>query len=95
MVTHSTSRPGSRIEQAVLRVISTRKAIQPGRLQAATNLSDELGFDDVDVVDIILAVEKRFHVIIPDEVPLHTANDFVRWVAQHLPRQRASTVAVA
>ncbi|MCB2409419.1 acyl carrier protein [Hymenobacter lucidus] len=80
----TTSAPKS-IQQQVLRIISKRKAIKPTRLRVSSNLSRELGFDTVDVVDIILEIERNFHITIPDEVPLSTVGDFVTYVATHTP----------
>lgn len=80
----TTSAPKS-IQQQVLRIISKRKAIKPTRLRVTSNLSGELGFDTVDVVDIILEIERNFHITIPDEVPLSTVGDFVTYVVTHTP----------
>ncbi|MGY2133834.1 acyl carrier protein [Hymenobacter sp. HD11105] len=82
MIPSSTSIP-STIEQQVLRIISKRKAIKPTRLRIGSNLSRELGFDTVDVVDIILELERSFKITIPDEVPLSTVGDLVSYVASH------------
>lgn len=82
MITSTTSAPKS-IQQQVLRIISKRKAIKPQHLRIGSSLSRELGFDDVDVVDIILELERNFHITIPDEVPLATVGDFVSYVASH------------
>jgi acyl carrier protein len=79
----STTSPSKTIEQQVLRIISKRKAIKARRLRIGSNLSNELGFDTVDVVDIILELERNFHIVIPDEVPLATVGDFVNYVASH------------
>jgi acyl carrier protein len=87
MISSSTSVP-STIEQQVLRIISKRKAIKPTRLRIGSNLSRELGFDMVDVVDIILELERSFKITIPDEVPLSTVGDFVSYVASHTPEVR-------
>ncbi|GAB2462405.1 hypothetical protein GCM10011375_14020 [Hymenobacter qilianensis] len=87
MISSSTSVP-STIEQQVLRIISKRKAIKPTRLRIGSNLSRELGFDTVDVVDIILELERSFKITIPDEVPLSTVGDFVSYVASHTPEIR-------
>jgi acyl carrier protein len=90
MISSTTSAPKS-IEQQVLRIISKRKAIKPTRLRIGSNLSRELGFDTVDVVDIILEIERNFHITIPDEVPLATVGDFVSYVASHtLEREQAA-----
>lgn len=87
MISSSTPVP-STIEQQVLRIISKRKAIKPTRLRIGSNLSRELGFDMVDVVDIILELERSFKITIPDEVPLSTVGDFVSYVASHTPEIR-------
>lgn len=79
----STTPASKSIRQQVLRIISKRKAIKPQRLRIGSSLSRELGFDTVDVVDIILELERNFHITIPDEVPLTTVGDFVSYVASH------------
>ena len=71
------------IKQQVLRIISKRKAIKAARLRVGSSLSRELGFDTLDVVDIILELERSFHITIPDEVPLSTVGDFVNYVSMH------------
>ncbi|AIZ62988.1 acyl carrier protein [Hymenobacter sp. DG25B] len=85
----STSPSSRAIAQQVVRIISKRKAIKPSRLRISSNLSRELGFDTVDVVDIILELERSFHIIIPDEVPISTVGDFVNYVATHTPEAAA------
>jgi acyl carrier protein len=76
------------VAQQVLRIIRQRKTIRPGRLRLHSSLAQELGFDVVDIVDIILEVERRFSITIPDEVPLVHVDDFVRFVAAHAPVAR-------
>ena len=71
------------IEQQVFRIISKRKAIRASRVRKTASLSRDLRFDTVDVVDIILELERSFSITIPDEVPLYTVGDFVRFVRDH------------
>jgi len=71
------------IEQQVLRIISKRKAIKAVRLRRTASLSRDLSFDTVDLVDIILELERNFHITVPDEVPFYTVGDFVRYVTKH------------
>jgi len=71
------------IEQQVLRIVSQRRPLRPVRLRS--RLNHELGLDSLDVVDIILALEQSFHIVIPDEVPLTTVGDFVAYVAENTP----------
>jgi acyl carrier protein len=35
------------------------------------------------LIDIILELERNFSITIPDEVPLTTVGDFVRYVREH------------
>jgi len=67
----------------VIRIISKTKEIKPDRLQAHKHLSQDFGLDTLDLVDIILKVEKRFHITIPDEVPIDTVGDLLDFVATH------------
>jgi acyl carrier protein len=71
------------IESEVIKIISKTKEIKPARLHPAANLSREFGFDTVDVVDIILELERNFQIVIPDEVPINTVGDFVDYVSSH------------
>ena len=75
------------IANEVIKIISKTKTLKPSRLRVNTNLSQDLGFDNLDVVDIILEVEKSFHITIPDEVPLRTVGDFVQYVTTHTGRR--------
>ena len=65
------------IEQEVIRIISRTKKIKADRLRANARLEKDFGFDEVDVVDIILQLEKNFHIVIPDEAPMQTVSDVV------------------
>lgn len=81
-VSTTTAHPAS-IEQQVFRIISKRKAIRASRVRKTASLARDLRFETLDVVDIILALENQFHITIPDEVPLNTVGDFVRYVRDH------------
>ena len=76
-----------RIATEVIRIISKTKALKPSRLRPNSDLSRDFGFDNLDVVDVILEVEKNFKITIPDEVPLRTVGDFVRYVSNHTGRR--------
>jgi len=67
------------IKSEVLHIITSLKNVHPKRLLKAKDLS-ELGFDILDVVDIILAVEKTYQLTIPDEVPVYSVDDFVNYI---------------
>jgi acyl carrier protein len=75
------------IEKEVIRIISKTKKIKAERLQASARLEKDFGFDEVDVVDIILQLEKNFKIVIPDEVPMQTVRDVVGAVEAYTMRK--------
>lgn len=74
------------IEKEVIRIISKTKEIKAERLWANRMLQD-FGFDTVDVVDIILELEKSFKITIPDEVPIDKVGDFIDFVSTQTLRK--------
>jgi acyl carrier protein len=70
-------------------LIHTQTGIATSRL--LTLSFEQLDIDDRDLLDIILEVEKCYQVIIPDEVPLQSLDDFVNFIQS----QRISELAVA
>jgi acyl carrier protein len=47
---------------------------------------EQLNLDNRDLLDIILEVERCYQVIIPDEVPLQSLDDFVSFIqSQRIP----------
>lgn len=71
------------LARQVRRLISRRKHVGMRYLQPRTDLMQELHFDVVDLVDVILEVERFFGLTIPDEVPLRTVGDLVSYVDAH------------
>ncbi|MFD3001536.1 acyl carrier protein [Pontibacter toksunensis] len=72
------------IEREVVNIIKTVTKVQDeDRLLQVRDLT-KLGLDILDVVDIILEVEKIYNLTIPDEVPVYSVDDFVRYVYSQL-----------
>lgn len=71
--------------QQVRHLISRRKGVRLHHVQPSTDLPVEFGFEALDMVDLILTVESRLHLTIPDEVPLRTPSDFVCFLREQLP----------
>ncbi|MBF9254545.1 acyl carrier protein [Pontibacter sp. 172403-2] len=74
------------MKKEVLHIITSLKKVHPRRLLKAKDLS-ELGFDILDVVDIIVAVEQTYQLTIPDEVPVYSVDDFVNYVYSQRKQQ--------
>ncbi|NEM98519.1 acyl carrier protein [Pontibacter burrus] len=74
------------VQNEVVNIITSVTNIDSNRLLQVRDLSS-LGLDIIDVVDIILEVEKTYHLTIPDEVPVYTVDDFVNYVCTHTMKQ--------
>lgn len=74
------------IQNEVVNIITSVTNINPNRLLKVRDLT-RLGLDIIDVVDIILKVEKAYQLTIPDEVPVYTVDDFVNYVYTHSSKQ--------
>jgi acyl carrier protein len=66
------------LRRQIAALVHAQTGITPSRL--LTLSFDQLGIDDRDLFDIILEVEKCYQVIIPDEVPLQSLDDFVGFI---------------
>ncbi|WP_238395770.1 acyl carrier protein [Pontibacter pudoricolor] len=74
------------IQKEVVKIISSVTKINKNNLLEVRDLT-KLGLDIIDVVDIILKVEKTYHLTIPDEVPVYTVDDFVNYVYKQTLQQ--------
>ncbi len=74
------------VKRNIAELISQRKGIRVARLLQHVPFS-QLGFDNLDLVDLILEVEKTFKVIIPDDLPLNDVDDFVDFICQRQLQQ--------
>jgi acyl carrier protein len=72
-------------------LIHTQTGIAPARL--LTLSFDQLGIDNRDLFDIILEVERSYQVIIPDEVPLDSLDDFVNFLQTQKDPQASLVLA--
>lgn len=74
------------VEKEVVQLISAVTKVHPNRLRKVRDLSN-VGLDIVDVVDIILKVEKKYNLTIPDEVPVYSVDDFVNYIISQQMQQ--------
>jgi acyl carrier protein len=60
-------------------VVSTTVGVEPERVTADTRLDEDLGIDSLTLVDVVVAIEDRFGLVIPDDdwSRFHTVGDIV------------------
>ncbi|TPE43025.1 acyl carrier protein [Pontibacter mangrovi] len=74
------------VQHDVVNIITRVTRINPNRLLQVQDLS-KLGLDLIDVVDIILQLEKTYRITIPDDVPVYRVDDLVNYVHSHTLKQ--------
>jgi len=56
------------IESAVRRVVAERLGVSPEELGADVSLRDELAADSLDIVEVAMAIESEFAILLPGKV---------------------------
>jgi acyl carrier protein len=72
----------SDIRERVRKVVTHHLGVEPGRVTDNARLVEDLGADSLDEVELIMALEEEFDVIIPDTSAEHieTVGDVVKLV---------------
>ncbi|MBE6672849.1 MAG: acyl carrier protein [Ruminococcaceae bacterium] len=53
--------------EEIIAILASQLQIDPSKIAPDTGIVDELGADSLDVVEIIMALESRFGISVPDE----------------------------
>lgn len=55
-------------------------------IELSTNLSDDLGADSLDAIDIVMTVEDQYSIEVPDEAieGMKTVEDIVNFIEAHI-----------
>lgn len=72
-----------KIFEEVRNVLSEELGIDADRIQMESNFIDDLNADSLDIVDMIVELENRFDLSIPDEEAerIKTVGDAVEFIA--------------
>ena len=79
------------IEETVTRTISDALRLSRDRVTVTTSLVDDLKVDSLDALEIVLALEETFSIIIPNEVvpQFRTVADIIDGVCARLDEKVA------
>ena len=66
-------------------MIAQQLNVEPDLVKDDTNIIDDLGADSLDVVELLMALEDRFGLVIPDEdvLKLKTLRDVEAYITEH------------
>jgi len=67
------------VRRKITQLIAAQKKLKKSNLPTNATFGS-LEFDALDLVEVILVVERYYKLVIPDEVPLNSINDFVDFI---------------
>ncbi len=74
------------IEEKVLQIVSVKADIPAQNLKLASSFKQDMGFDSLAIMDLVLACEDTFHMTIPDEEAekLKNIGDAINYITRQL-----------
>jgi len=73
------------IEQQVKDIICEKLSVKPEQVTPETSFINDLGADSLDTVELVMELEDRFGIQIPDEEAekIQTVGDAIRYIEEH------------
>lgn len=70
------------IFEKVSEIVSTELSVSKDEIKLETHLQDDLGADSLDAVELVMTIEEKFNLSIPDDAAqnLRTVGDIVRYL---------------
>ncbi len=70
------------IEAQVNEIVCEQLDVEPGDVEAAKSFTDDLGADSLAIVELVLALEDKFDIKIPDDEvdKIRTVGDAVNYI---------------
>ncbi len=82
---NTSHRKARNMKEEIRTMIAQQLNVDPALVKDDTDVIDELGADSLDVVELLMALEDRYEIAIPDEdvLKLKTVQDVESYIAQH------------
>lgn len=73
------------IEEKVINIVSEKLNVDSKKVVSTASFVNDLGADSLDIVEIVMEVEKEFNINIPDEesTKLITVGDAIKYIEAH------------
>lgn len=70
----------------VIKILSEKLGIDESEINGESNLLDDLGMDSLDMVEVIMAMEREFEINMSDEelVGIKTVDDLVKKIEEKM-----------
>lgn len=72
------------VEDQVKEIIIDQLGVDEGQVKAEASFIDDLGADSLDTVELVMALEEKFDVEIPDEdaEKMKTVGDAIKYMSE-------------
>ena len=73
--------------EALKAIVAESLGISAAEIESSASFIDDLGADSLDIVELVMALEKAFDLEIPDEdaEKISTVQDAIDYIVDHLP----------
>lgn len=70
----------------VKEILSEQLDIDADRIELASTLSDDLGADSLDAIDVVMTIEDQYSIEVPDDVieTMKTVEDIVNFIETNI-----------
>lgn len=74
------------IEEEVIDIISEQLGADKDQMTMETSFINDLGADSLDTVELVMELEQRFDMEIPDEEAekIQTVGDVIKYIKEHV-----------
>ena len=75
----------STVEERVRKIVVEQLGVKEDELKNNASFVDDLGADSLDTVELVMALEEKFDIEIPDEdaEKIQTVNDAIEYITEH------------
>ena len=72
----------SEIFAKVKNIVTEQLSVEPDSVTPSANFADDLNADSLDTVELVMALEEKFNIEIPDEdsEKINTVDDVVKYI---------------
>mgnify|MGYP006288655833 CR=1 FL=1 len=70
------------VEERVKKIITTNLGVRSADIRLTSSLTNDLGADSVDRVELVMSIEDEFKITVPDtaECKLQTVQDLITFI---------------
>ncbi len=71
--------------EKVKSIVADQLDVEEEKVTAEASITEDLGADSLDVVDLVMSIEEEFDIEIPDEAveDIKTVGDIVKYIENH------------